>query len=55
MDSDIGSTTETGEEPLSPETTVELLELAKEGDPQALERLLERCPRRDDFAGIDEL
>ena len=43
MDIDVGSTTETGEAPLSPETTVELLELAKEGDPQALERLLERC------------
>jgi RNA polymerase sigma-70 factor (ECF subfamily) len=43
MDSDFGSTMETGEGPLSPETTIELLELAKEGDPQALERLLERC------------
>ena len=43
MSSDFGSTTGTGEEPLSPETTVELLELAKEGDPQALDRLLERC------------
>jgi RNA polymerase sigma-70 factor (ECF subfamily) len=43
MDSDFGSTTGTGEEPLSPETTVELLELAREGDSQALDRLLERC------------
>ena len=43
MGSDFGSTTGTSEEPLSPETTVELLELAKEGDPQALDRLLERC------------
>jgi RNA polymerase sigma-70 factor, ECF subfamily len=43
MSSDFGSGTETGEEPLSPETTVELLELAKEGDSQALDRLLERC------------
>ena len=43
MDSDSGSTTGTGEEPLSPETTVELLELAKEGDAHALDRLLERC------------
>jgi RNA polymerase sigma-70 factor (ECF subfamily) len=42
MDSDFGSATETGAGPLSPETTVELLELAKEGDPEALERLLER-------------
>jgi RNA polymerase sigma-70 factor (ECF subfamily) len=43
MNSDSGSTTGTGEEPLSPETTVELLELAKDGDPEALDRLLERC------------
>jgi RNA polymerase sigma-70 factor, ECF subfamily len=43
MPSDFGSTTGTGEEPLAPETTVELLELAKGGDPQALDRLLERC------------
>jgi RNA polymerase sigma-70 factor, ECF subfamily len=43
MTSDFGSSTGIGEEPLSPETTVELLELAKEGDPQALDRLLERC------------
>src|SRR5512134_1877578 len=43
MTSDFGSSTGTREEPLSPETTVELLELAKEGDPQALDRLLERC------------
>jgi RNA polymerase sigma-70 factor (ECF subfamily) len=43
MDSDSGSTTVTGEAPLSPETTVELLELAKDGDPNALDRLLERC------------
>jgi RNA polymerase sigma-70 factor (ECF subfamily) len=43
MTTDFGSTTGTREEPLSPETTVELLELAKEGDPQALDRLLERC------------
>jgi RNA polymerase sigma-70 factor (ECF subfamily) len=43
MTTDIGSATGTHEEPLSPETTVELLELAKEGDPQALDRLLERC------------
>ena len=43
MSSDFGSTTGTGEEPLSPETTVELLERAKGGDSQALDRLLERC------------
>src|SRR5262245_42501955 len=43
MSSESGSTTGTREEPLSPETTVELLELAKGGDPQALDRLLERC------------
>jgi len=43
MNSDSGSTTGTGEEPLSPETTVELLELAKDGDSEALDRLLERC------------
>jgi RNA polymerase sigma-70 factor (ECF subfamily) len=43
MSSDFGSTTATREEPLSPETTVELLELANRGDPQALDRLLERC------------
>jgi RNA polymerase sigma-70 factor, ECF subfamily len=43
MNSDSGSTTGIGEEPLSPETTVELLELAKDGDPEALDRLLERC------------
>jgi RNA polymerase sigma factor (sigma-70 family) len=43
MSSDFGSSTGTGEEPLSPETTVELLELAKDGDAQALDRLLERC------------
>jgi RNA polymerase sigma-70 factor, ECF subfamily len=43
MGSDFGSTTGAGEEPLSPETTIELLELAKEGDSQALDRLLERC------------
>lgn len=43
MGSDFGSTTGTGEEPLSPETTIELLELAKGGDNQALDRLLERC------------
>lgn len=43
MSSDHGSTTGTGEEPLSPETTVELLELAKGGDSLALDRLLERC------------
>ena len=43
MSHDSGSSTGTGEEPLSPETTIELLELAKEGDPQALDRLLERC------------
>jgi len=42
MPSDFGSTG-TGEEPLSPETTIELLELAKDGDGQALDRLLERC------------
>ena len=42
MPSDFGSTG-TGEEPLSPETTIELLELAKDGDAQALDRLLERC------------
>lgn len=43
MSSDFGSSTGTGEEPLSPETTIELLELAKGGDPEALGRLLERC------------
>jgi RNA polymerase sigma-70 factor (ECF subfamily) len=43
MSSDFGSSTGTREEPLSPETTVELLELAKGGNPQALDRLLERC------------
>jgi RNA polymerase sigma-70 factor, ECF subfamily len=43
MTTDLASTTGTREEPLSPETTVELLELAKGGDPQALDRLLERC------------
>jgi len=43
MSSDFGSSTAIGGEPLSPETTVELLELAKGGDPQALDRLLERC------------
>ena len=41
--SDSASSTGTGEEPLSPDTTVELLELAKGGDPEALGRLLERC------------
>ena len=43
MINDSGSSTGTGEEPLPPETTIELLELAKGGDPQALDRLLERC------------
>ena len=43
MSQESGSSTGTGEEPLSPETTIELLELAKGGDPQALDRLLERC------------
>lgn len=43
MSSDFGSSTGTNGEPLSPETTVELLELAKGGDPEALGRLLERC------------
>lgn len=43
MSSDFGSSSGTGEEPLSPETTIELLELAKGGDPEALGRLLERC------------
>lgn len=43
MANDSGSSTGSGEEPLSPETTIELLELAKGGDPQALDRLLERC------------
>jgi RNA polymerase sigma-70 factor (ECF subfamily) len=43
MSSDFGSSTGTREEPLSPETTVELLELAKGGNPEALDRLLERC------------
>lgn len=32
-----------GTDPLSPETTIELLELAKGGDSIALHRLLERC------------
>src|SRR5262245_33520790 len=40
---DFGSTTGTCEEPLSPETTVELLTRAKGGDSEALDRLLERC------------
>jgi RNA polymerase sigma-70 factor, ECF subfamily len=43
MSSDFGSSTGTNAEPLPPETTIELLELAKGGDPQALDRLLERC------------
>jgi RNA polymerase sigma-70 factor (ECF subfamily) len=43
MSSDFGSSTGTGEDPLSPETTIELLELAKGGDSEALDRLLERC------------
>ena len=43
MSDNSGSSTGTSEEPLSPETTIELLELAKGGDPQALDRLLERC------------
>jgi RNA polymerase sigma-70 factor (ECF subfamily) len=43
MNNDFGSTTGTHEEPLPPETTIDLLELAKGGDPQALDRLLERC------------
>ncbi len=43
MSSDFGSSTGAGEVPLSPETTIELLELAKGGDPEALGRLLERC------------
>src|SRR5688572_2245304 len=43
MDSDFGSASGTHEEPLSPETTVELLELAKGGNSEALDRLLERC------------
>ena len=43
MSSDFGSSTGAGEEPLPPETTIELLELAKGGDPEALGRLLERC------------
>ena len=43
MSNDSGSFTGSGDEPLSPETTIELLELAKGGDPQALDRLLERC------------
>jgi RNA polymerase sigma-70 factor (ECF subfamily) len=43
MTSDFGSTTGTREVPLSPETTIELLERAKEGDSQALDQLLERC------------
>jgi len=43
MSSDSGSTTGSGEEPLAPETTIELLELAKGGDALALDRLLERC------------
>lgn len=40
---DFGTTSGTVEEPLAPQTTVELLELAKDGDAQALDRLLERC------------
>lgn len=43
MDNESGSTTGAGEEPLSPETTIELLELARDGDALALDRLLERC------------
>jgi len=43
MGTDPGSITRTGEEPLAPETTIELLELVKGGDRVALDRLLERC------------
>ncbi len=38
-----GSMPGTFEEPLAPETTIELLDLAKGGDRVALDRLLERC------------
>lgn len=43
MSSDSGSSKGANAEPLSPETTIELLELAKRGDHEALDRLLERC------------
>ncbi|HKE84197.1 MAG TPA: sigma-70 family RNA polymerase sigma factor [Vicinamibacterales bacterium] len=40
-DGSLGSSS--AEPPLDPETTIELLQLAKAGDGEALERLLERC------------
>src|SRR5215475_13075597 len=43
MTPDYGSLSSSAEPPLDPETTVELLKLAKGGDGDALERLLERC------------
>jgi RNA polymerase sigma-70 factor, ECF subfamily len=44
MTPDYGSlASSTSEPPLDPETTVELLQLAKAGDGEALDRLLERC------------
>jgi RNA polymerase sigma-70 factor, ECF subfamily len=43
MTPDYGSLGSSAEPPLDPETTVELLQLAKAGDGEALERLLERC------------
>ena len=44
MTPDYGSLgSSSAEPPLDPETTVELLQLAKAGDGEALERLLERC------------
>ena len=44
MTPDYGSLgSSTSEPPLDPETTVELLQLAKAGDGEALDRLLERC------------
>lgn len=43
MPADPGSQTTSDQEPLAPETTVELLQLAKAGDKEALDRLLARC------------
>lgn len=43
MASDRRSPARSGLEPLAPETTVELLQLARAGDQDALERLLARC------------
>ncbi len=43
MSTDHGSPTNPGPEPLAPETTIELLHLARAGDQEALNRLLARC------------